>query len=71
MPLDSRDKRSSAINISSPWRGMLPTPDGAALNQGDRQQVALMYRGIAAAAPEVVTATATDWLVRARRRGIR
>lgn len=47
MAIDTRDKRSSAINIGSPWRGMLPLPDGA-INQGDRQHVAFLYRGIAA-----------------------
>ena len=49
MPIDSRDKRASAISVTLPWRGMLPVPDGT-LVQGDRQQVALMYRGILASA---------------------
>ena len=48
--MDTRDKRSSAIHVTQPWRGMLPVPDGG-LNQGDRQHTAVMYRGIAAAAP--------------------
>lgn len=47
MAIDSADKRSSAIFLNIPWRGMLPLPDGS-LNQPDRQHVALMYRGIAA-----------------------
>jgi len=45
MALDSRDKRASALR-----EGLLPVPDGAAFNQGDRQQVLWQYRGIAAAA---------------------
>jgi hypothetical protein len=47
MPIDSRDKRSSAIMPNLPWRNMLPAPDGS-WNQADRQHVALMYRGILA-----------------------
>jgi hypothetical protein len=46
MAIDTRDKRSSAVMVAMPWRGQLPAPDGAALNEGDRQQVGLMYRGI-------------------------
>jgi len=48
--LDSRDKRSSGIHVRLPWRGMHPLADGS-LNQGDRQHVGTMYRGILAAAP--------------------
>ncbi len=50
MPIDTRDKRSSAVHVSLPWRGELPAPDGS-LNQGDRQQAAQQYRGINAAPP--------------------
>jgi len=46
--MDTRDKRSSAIHVSLPWRGFFPAPDGA-LNQGDWQHICLMYRGIEAA----------------------
>ena len=46
MAVDSRDKRSSAINVGSPWRGMLPTP--GAFTPLDKQHVAFMYRGITA-----------------------
>ena len=52
----TRNNRSSAINVSSPWRGMLPNPDGT-VGQPDRQHVAYMYAGISAgggAAPSVV-----------------
>lgn len=50
MAIDTRDKRASAISSALPWRGLWPLPDGA-LDQGDRQHVASMYRGIAAGAP--------------------
>ena len=43
----TRNNRSSAINVSSPWRGMLPVPDGT-VGQADRQHVAYMYAGISA-----------------------
>ncbi len=42
--IDSRDKRASALR-----EGLLPYPDGATLNAGDRQQVLWQYRSIAAA----------------------
>ena len=50
MAIDSRDKRSSAVNPGSPWRGMLPVADGT-VSQADRQHAAYWYRGIAAASP--------------------
>lgn len=50
MALDSALKRGSAINVASPWRGILPAPDGT-VGQPDRQVVALHYSGIAAALP--------------------
>ncbi len=55
--MDTAAKRASAVNISSPWRGILPFPDGV-IGQGDRQTVAFMYSGIlagAAVAPTPVT----------------
>ena len=54
--MDTRDKRSSAIQPSLPWRGYFPAPDGS-LNQGDRQHTCNLYRGIAADAPSVSTIT--------------
>lgn len=45
--MDTRNKRSSAINLTIPWRGMYPAPDGT-VAQVDRQVVALMYAGISA-----------------------
>lgn len=50
MALDSRDKRLSAINVSSPWRGLLPTPDAAAETAGDRATLAHMAGSVAAGA---------------------
>jgi hypothetical protein len=55
MPVDTRNKRSSAINVASPWRSQLPAPDGA-VTQPDRQHAALMYSGISAS---TVVATPT------------
>ncbi len=46
MPLDSRDKRASAIGVGFPVRTLLPVPDPDPENQGDRQQVSYAYRGI-------------------------
>ena len=40
--MDTAAKRASAVNISSPWRGILPFPDGV-VNEGDRTIVAFMY----------------------------
>lgn len=45
--MDTRNKRSSAINVGSPWRGMLPAPDGT-VAQADRQHAAFLYGGILA-----------------------
>lgn len=43
--MDSPLKRLSAINVGSPWRGVLPLPDGV-IDQADRQVVAFLYAGI-------------------------
>lgn len=48
--MDTRNKRSSAIMLTLPWRGQYPEPDGA-LSQLDWQQVANLYAGILAASP--------------------
>lgn len=48
MAVDTRDKRGSCIGLASPWRSVLPNPDAAAEDQGDRQQLAYSYRGILA-----------------------
>lgn len=47
MPITTRNKRSSAINVGSPWRGLLPAPDGA-IDQADRQHAGFYYSGISA-----------------------
>lgn len=58
MALDSRDRRASALACGLAFLAILPAPDGLALDQGDRQQTACCYRGIAAGPPVlVVTST--------------
>lgn len=47
MAMDTASKRSSAINLNSPWRGLWPIPDGA-ISQGDRQAASFLYAGILA-----------------------
>lgn len=48
MALDHVNKRSAAINVALPWRGMLPVPDGS-IDAGDRAQASDMSRAGAAA----------------------
>lgn len=67
MALDTRNKRSSAINVSIPWRGQLPDPNGS-INQADRQQVGLHYSGILAASPGGVVTSGGEYIVMYRRR---
>jgi hypothetical protein len=50
MAVDTALKRGSALNLSQPWRGILPLPDGA-VTQPDRQVVPYMYSGISSGAP--------------------
>lgn len=47
MAIDTRNERASAMNVASPWRGLLPNPD-ATIDQADRQQSTFMYAGILA-----------------------
>lgn len=55
--MDTRDKRASVLGLAfATLAVVLPNPDGAALSQGDRQQVAFCYRGIAASAAASITA---------------
>lgn len=42
MALDHANARSSAINVSMPWRSQLPQPDGV-IEAQDRAQAAYMY----------------------------
>jgi len=45
--------RLSSVNVSCPWRGILPIPDGT-VSAADRQVVPFFYAGISAGeAPEV------------------
>ena len=60
MAIDTRDKRASCIGIDGAYRFVLPNPDAGAEDQGDRQQMAFKYRGIAAAAPGGVSITVFD-----------
>lgn len=50
MSLSSRDRRASAIGILKPYSVVLPNPDAILEDQADRQQLALVYRGILASA---------------------
>lgn len=50
MAIDTRDRRASCLGINGPYRFILPNPDAAAEDQGDRQQMAFSYPGILAVA---------------------
>jgi hypothetical protein len=61
--IDTPQKRLSALaRRRLPWlrRFTLPIPDGT-IDQGDRQQVAFVYRGILAGAAEVVGTLVGTW----------
>ena len=62
MAIDTPNRRSSAINVASPWRGKLPLPDGA-ISQADRQHVGLHYAGILASGAVVAVTTKTRLLL--------
>ena len=49
MPIDTRERRASAVTVGLPWRGTFPAGDGT-IDQGDRQQAATFYRGVLAGA---------------------
>lgn len=70
MAVDTALKRASAINVSSPWRGILPLPDGS-VDAEDRQVVPFHYSGILADDSGPVVAAVDEWIIRARRRGRR
>jgi hypothetical protein len=55
MAADTALKRYSAMNISSPWRGLKVVPN-ASKPQGELQAVMFMYSGILASTPTVSTA---------------
>lgn len=46
--LDTVSKRASAIGIDLGFMRVYPIPDGSIAAQGDRQQIAFKYSGIAA-----------------------
>ena len=48
--IDSRDKRSSALLLTLPWRGQYPVADST-ISQADRQHANGVYRGILADPP--------------------
>ena len=48
MALDSRQKRMSAMNLGSPWRGPLVDATEAGFGQGNRAAACWLYSGIAA-----------------------
>lgn len=49
--MNTAAKRASAINVGSPWRGVLAYPDGT-VDQGDRQAAAFMYSGVLSGSSE-------------------
>lgn len=69
---DTAAKRASALNVGSPWRPVLGTYLDGTVTDQDRAATAYLYRGIDYAGDgddeAGVPATATDWLVMARRR---
>ena len=62
MAVDSRNKRASAVNIASPWRGLLPEPDDDdAATAAERAQVAFLYGGLLAGAAGAEANRRTGW----------
>jgi len=53
MAIDTRNRRSSAINPQCPWRGQWPAPDST-IDQADRQHGLWSYAGIVAGAAAAV-----------------
>jgi hypothetical protein len=54
LAVDTRDKRASLIGLAKPWVRLLQTPTGT-IGQGGRQMLEMLYAGIAAAGPTIVT----------------
>lgn len=46
MPVDSRDKRASAIAVALSWNRTAPVPDGDISGVADRIHIAGAYRGV-------------------------
>lgn len=52
MPIDTRNKRASAVHVGVPHRGLLPLPDGT-VAAADWVQTARFYAGIQPAEPAI------------------
>lgn len=51
MAIDSRQKRMSAMNPASPWRGPMVDATEAGFDLGNRQAANFLYSGILALVP--------------------
>lgn len=60
MPIDSRQKRMSALNLRSPWRGPLVDATESGFTQGNRQAANVLYSGILAAGGAASTLMALE-----------
>lgn len=58
MAIDTANKRSSAIDVSSPWRSRLPFPDGS-VGSDDRAHAAGYYSGLTVSGDAALSATGT------------
>jgi hypothetical protein len=58
MAVDTRNKRSSAVLVGLPWRGLYPDPDGT-VAADDRSHAAGLYGGLEADAPAGTAPTVT------------
>jgi len=65
--MDTVSKRFSIMNISCPWRVLLPKPDGT-VDAGDRIHFLHYYSGIGAAAPTTGSGIGGRFLYYRRRR---
>lgn len=63
MAIDTRDRRSAAVQPGCPWRNMLPAPN-AGLSAEDRAQTAGQYSGLVGA--PVAVQSGADYLRRMR-----
>jgi hypothetical protein len=57
MAIDTDDRKFSAINIGSPWRGVNSIPSGA-LDAAEMQSLAFLYTEIEAAVAELAAGVA-------------
>lgn len=69
MALDTATKRATAVNVGSPWRSILPFPDGT-IDAGDRAGAAFFYSGLAAGEPVADTIVGRDAVFFVERRGV-